>query len=134
MVIGTLSGLDHSVEPQRISKRSREQVNWDSARLHFHRSPTWLLLRVALRLVLDRGAYKDGHSLYKALMAFHHGRLLEQAVLLGLDYEVRFMMGAKVLRRVVKLDIQRDLPRLREITDAIRTNHDELQRNWQWVQ
>ena len=136
MVIGTIAGFGRSVEPQRISKRSREQVNWNSARLPFHRSPTWLLLLTALRLVLDRDSCKDGHALYKALMAFHHGRLLDQAVRLGLDREVRFVMGAKAARRVVKLGIntQQNPPWLQEITDAIKANHDELQRNWQQVQ
>lgn len=110
MVIGILAGLGRRVKPQRIFKRSYEQVNWNSARLPFHRSPTWLLLRTALPLVLDRDSYKDGHVLYKALMAFYHGCHLDQAVWLGLDREVRFVMGAKVACRVVKLGINTQQP------------------------
>jgi len=127
MLIGTLVGLGRSVEPRRISKRSKEQVTWNNARLPFHRSPTWLLLRVALRLVLDR-------PIYKALTAFHHGRLLEQACLLGFKGELTFTMAAKVARRMSKLNPQETLPWMQKTVDAIKASHADLDRRWQQVQ
>ncbi|KAK4238611.1 hypothetical protein C8A03DRAFT_33363 [Achaetomium macrosporum] len=137
MVMGILGGLEgsRSVEPERICKRSREQVSWNSALLPFHRSLTWLLLRVALRLVLDRDRSQDADvSLYKALITFHHGRLLELAGQCGFDADLRFAMGAKLVRRISKLDPQHNVPWLQRTRDIITANHDELQRQWQLVQ
>jgi hypothetical protein len=130
-VIGTLQGLGRSIEPQRIAKRSREQVGWNQTLVPFHRSPTWLLLRVALRLVLDRD---DSPSPYKALTTFHHAHLLEEAVRLGLESDIRFAMAAKVVRRLVKLHPQENPPWLRKVKDAITANQDELQQRWQRAQ
>lgn len=134
-VISTLAGLGRSVRLQQVSKRSREQVSWDSARLPFHRSPTWLLLRVALRLVLDRRPSQGApYSLYKALTAFHHARLLGQARTLGLKSELRFIMEAKIARRILKLDLQQNPPWLQDIRDIIAADHDELQKRWEAAQ
>ncbi|KAK4182801.1 hypothetical protein QBC35DRAFT_395228 [Podospora australis] len=135
MVIGTLAGLGVSVEPQRIIKRSREQVNWDSACLPFHRSPTWLLLRVALRLVLDRNPPQDAYdSLYKALTTLHHGRLLEQAGQLEFNSDLRFAMQAKLVRRIIKLDPLKNSTWLSKTKDILKANHDELEQRWQGAQ
>ncbi|KAK4235167.1 hypothetical protein C8A03DRAFT_46641 [Achaetomium macrosporum] len=137
MVTGTLIGLEGSrrVEPVRIGKRTREQVSWNDADLPFHRSSTWLLLRVAMCLVLDRNRSRDTDaSLYKALTAFHHGRLLELAGQCGFDADLRFAMGAKLVRRISKLDPQHNVPWLQKIWDIAIANHDELQRKWQLVQ
>ncbi|KAK3293166.1 uncharacterized protein B0H64DRAFT_327170 [Chaetomium fimeti] len=135
MVIGTLGGLGRTVAPTRVSMRSREQVSWDSALLPFHRSSTWLLLRVGLRLVLDRAAAHDAQSLlYKAVIAFHHAHLLHQATLLGLDSDIRYTMAAKLVRRLTKLNPQENLPWVKAIRDVIAANHDVLQERWKQTQ
>ncbi|KAK4101180.1 hypothetical protein N658DRAFT_516062 [Parathielavia hyrcaniae] len=128
MVLATLAGLGRSVTPRRVTKGSREQVNWDSTLLSWHRSPTWMLLRVAVRLVLDRN---NSPSLYKALFAFHHARLLDQAVQLGLDSDLRFAMAAKLARRIMKLSPCGDPPWLRTARDVLNANQKSLQRRWQ---
>ncbi|KAL2186630.1 hypothetical protein L209DRAFT_711026 [Thermothelomyces heterothallicus CBS 203.75] len=135
MVMGTLAGLGRSVEPQRIVKRSREQVNWDSAFLAFHRSPTWLLLRVATRLVLDRNAARDRHeSLYKTLITFHHGLLLQQATQHELGSDLRFTMAAKLCRRLAKLDPRHNVPWVQELSEIIAENAGALQHRWEEAQ
>ncbi|AEO68380.1 uncharacterized protein THITE_2145549 [Thermothielavioides terrestris NRRL 8126] len=135
MLVGTLAGIGQSVEPQQICKRSREQTSWHSARLPFHRSPTWLLLRVALRLVLDRAESRDRDvSVYKALIAFHHGRLLGQAATSGLNSELRFCMAAKLLRRLVKLKPPEDAPWVQQMRQILTTNDDDLQARWEQTQ
>ena len=135
MVLGTLGGLGRHVEPIRVSMRSREQVGWDNALLPFHRSPTWLLLRVGLRLVLNRGAPHDARSLlYKAVMAFHHAHLLDQAKQLGADSDIRYTMAAKLVRRLIKLSPQENLSWVKVIRDVVAANHDELQQRWQNTQ
>ncbi|KAL2261316.1 hypothetical protein VTK26DRAFT_4409 [Humicola hyalothermophila] len=108
MVMGSLAGLGQEVKPRRVTKRSREQVNWNSTLLPFHRSPTWLLLRVALRLVLDRqGGANAGRSLYKSVTTFYHACLLKQAMLADFDSDILFTMNAKLARRIAKLNPQK---------------------------
>ncbi|KAK0715939.1 hypothetical protein B0H67DRAFT_645624 [Lasiosphaeris hirsuta] len=109
LLTDVLVGLGREVDPVRITKRSREQVCYDKAFLPFHRSPTWLLLRVALRLVLDRLALSNGEkSWYKPLMAYHHARVLDIAVRAAthplIPSDKLFSMGAKLVRRITKLD------------------------------
>ncbi|KAK0613589.1 hypothetical protein B0T14DRAFT_591458 [Immersiella caudata] len=103
-----LAGLGQKTQPERIIKRSREQVCWDDALLPFHRSATWLLLRVALRLVLDRGnALQGGASWYKPLMAHHCARILDMALRApqaSISSDKVFSMQAKLVRRIKKLD------------------------------
>ncbi|GAB1318054.1 ubiquitinyl hydrolase 1 [Madurella fahalii] len=135
MLMATLSGVGRGVEPQRISKRSWEQVNWDNSLLPFHRSPTWLLVRAALRLMLDRQPSQEGHrSLYKAVTTFHHSWLLNQAILAHLDSDLRFAMSAKLVRRLVKLNPQQELAWLRKARKIIAKNYTALELRWQRVQ
>ncbi|KXX79354.1 hypothetical protein MMYC01_204711 [Madurella mycetomatis] len=135
MLMATLSGVGRDVEPRRISKRSREQVNWDYSHLPFHRSPTWLLVRVAMRLVLERQpGNEECQSLYKAVTAFHHGWLLKQAVLANLDSDLRFAMSAKLVRRLVKLNPEQDLCWLQKTRQSIAENYNELELWWKRTQ
>ncbi|KAK4459473.1 hypothetical protein QBC42DRAFT_299412 [Cladorrhinum samala] len=103
-----LVGLGREVHPVRIIKRSREQVCFSNAFLPFHRSPNWLLLRVALRLVLDRLAVMNcEESWYKPLMAYHHARILglaRQSTKFSVPSDQLSSMKAKLVRRIVKLD------------------------------
>ncbi|KAK4120622.1 hypothetical protein N657DRAFT_665989 [Parathielavia appendiculata] len=128
MVLATLISLGRSVTPRRVAKRSREQVSWDSTLLSWHRSPTWMLLRVAVRLVLDRNNFP---SLYKAFLTFHHARLLEQAAQLGLDSDLRFAMASKFVRRIMKLSPHENLPWFRTVRNVLTANQGTLQRRWQ---
>ncbi|KAK3689059.1 hypothetical protein B0T22DRAFT_513134 [Podospora appendiculata] len=137
MIMDVLVGIGCSTQPLRFTKKSREQVGWDDARLPFHRSSTWLLLRVALRLVLDRMSAGD-ESLYKAVIAFHHTRILERAEHLAIHFELKsdllFSMGAKLARRVVKLDPREELGWIAEASKTITRNRDMLQLRWEKIQ
>ena len=106
MLVDIIAGLGTEVGPTRIAKRTREQVSWDNARLPFHRSPAWLLLRAAMRLVLDRQtALADVKSQYKSLMAYHHAQVLQVATRAAdIPSDTLFSMRAKLARRIKKLD------------------------------
>ncbi|KAK3937045.1 hypothetical protein QBC46DRAFT_320431 [Diplogelasinospora grovesii] len=133
MLMSVLRGLGQLVEPVHIWKRSREQVNWSDAKLPFHRSPTWLLLRVALRLVLDRQApAENASSLYKPIVAFFHGTVLKQAATASapLRSDTLFAMNAKVARRLVKLNPARELPWLKHVERVVKRNNAGLQSRW----
>lgn len=140
MLIDLLSGLGESVAPpSRVTKRSREHVGWSSALLPFHRCATWLLLRVALRLVLDREAAAGvggETSWYKPLMAFHLARLLDMAAKakdpLVLNDRL-FVMQAKVVRRVVKLDPAVETGWVKEVRAAVERAQKVIERRWKTV-
>ncbi|KAH6619158.1 hypothetical protein B0J18DRAFT_481466 [Chaetomium sp. MPI-SDFR-AT-0129] len=134
MLIDLLSGLGESVAPpSRITKRSREHVGWSGPGLPFHRCATWLLLRVALHLVLDRaaGAGVGGEmSWYKPLMAFHLARLLDMAAKAKdppVPNDRLFVMQAKVVRRVVKLDPVVETGWVKEVRTAVERAQKEME-------
>lgn len=138
MLIDIFVGLGQGVDPQRITKRSREQVGWDNAFLPFHRSPTWLLLRVALRLVLDRPSIlSEEESWYKPLIAYHHARILGMAARATqplIPSDKLFSMKAKLLRRIVKLDPPNDTRWLEEVRGTVMQSQAVLQERWEKVQ
>ncbi len=138
MLIDVLVGLGQSVEPDRITKRSREQVSWNDAFLPFHRSATWLLLRVALRLVLDRKAVLSGEeSWYKPLMAYHHARVLSMAMRPRkprIPSDKLFSMKAKLVRRIVKLDPAEEAGWLGEVRKTVKLSQAVLRKRWKKAQ
>lgn len=138
MLIDVLVGLGRSIEPDRITKRSREQVGWSDAALPFHRSPTWLLLCVALRLVLDRSAVRSGEeSWYKPLIAYHHARILAMATQEATPpvlSDTLFSMTAKLSRRITKLHPVEEPGWLGQIRDIATQSHAVLSNRWEKVQ
>ena len=138
LLIDMLVGLGRSVDPDRITKRSREQVNWDDAFLPFHRSPTWLLLRVALRLVLDRSAVQSGgESWYKPLITYHHARLLSmaaEATKAPIPSDKLFSMNAKLARRIFKLGPKDKAGWLKEVNNTVLQSQTVLNQRWKMVQ
>jgi len=139
MLMDILVGLGKSVEPHRVYKRSREQVNWHDAYLPFRPSPIWLLLRVALRLVLDRQIVPGGDaaSQYKQVMAYHHARILDIGARRSqspIPSNALFSMKAKLVRRIVKLDPAEDSPWLEEVRDIVSHSQVVLQKRWDTAQ
>lgn len=135
MLIDVLVGMGRSVDPDRITKRSREHVGWANAFLPFHRSPTWLLLRIALRLVLDRSAVLGGEeSCYKPLIAYHHARILAmatQAPKSPIPSDKLFSMTAKLARRIIKLDPREESGWLSQIRDIVAHSYAVLRNRWE---
>jgi len=143
MLMDFLTGLGRCVEPQRYTKRSREQVSWSNCLLPFHRSPVWLLLRVSLRLSLEHQAPSDAwpspKALYKAVLISHHCRLLQQATAsaLGNEHGLLHCLNAKIAHRIIKLDPPR-LPFqrhwLQEVAAAVKVAKTKLELQWGKVQ
>ncbi|KAK5662476.1 hypothetical protein OQA88_8387 [Cercophora sp. LCS_1] len=132
MLNDILAGLGQSVEPPRIVKRSREQVSWSNERLPFHRSAAWLLLRVVLRLILDR---KTNQSWYKPVMAFHHSCLLSQATWSPtLESGLIFCMSAKIAHRIAKIDPPASTAWLREVILTVEKSRSILDQRWKRAQ
>lgn len=92
----------------RILKNTREEVNWSSALLPWHRSSTWLLIRVSLQLLFTRAVTRDDSHLclYKTFMVFLMARVLDRALTIGLPSDMLLAMVSKMSRRLLKLQAQ----------------------------
>ncbi|ORY67517.1 uncharacterized protein BCR38DRAFT_407490 [Pseudomassariella vexata] len=101
MVNGILRGLGDGCAYKQILKHSREETLYHDSKVGWHRSACWLFLRVSLQLALDRE--ETDQSLFKELMAFLMGTLLEQGISMNLPSHLLHCMLAKVNRRHLKL-------------------------------
>ena len=128
-----IAGLGESIEPSRLTIRSREHVAWNDARLPFHRSPAWLFLRVTLRLVLQRPPRGKLGNWYKKVMAFHLSRLLKMATSAGIESHLLFCAGAKVAHRITKPD-PREAAWTLSVKDSVQESQRLLQQRWQMIQ
>ncbi|RYP92762.1 hypothetical protein DL770_001151 [Monosporascus sp. CRB-9-2] len=103
LLTGFLRGLGRQGCSTPIMKHSREEVLWVDARVSWHRSASWMFLRVCLQLVLDRGREAVQACLYKKFMAFLMSELLQQALSMNIPDHLVYCMVAKVNRRFLKL-------------------------------
>ncbi|KAK8019158.1 hypothetical protein PG990_004296 [Apiospora arundinis] len=102
-VVGFLRGLGNQAEALQLVKNSREEVLWANAKLPWHRSDTWLLLRVTLQLSFSRQRVKlSSCQLYKEFMLFLVSTLIDKATKLPIADELLFCMIAKFNRRLYK--------------------------------
>ena len=136
MLVGLLRGLGRDAKVARICKRNREQVNWDHARLPWHRCACWLLLRVGLRLVLDRAAGATGRSLYKPFIVCFLGSVLQDACRQNpaLHPDTLYAMNAKVVRRLHKLNPDPSVPWLQILMDVVTESSELLKTTWGMTQ
>ncbi|KAK4204643.1 hypothetical protein QBC40DRAFT_345375 [Triangularia verruculosa] len=135
MLVAVLQGLGKAVEPATISKRMREQVNWDNTKNPFHRSPLWVLLRIAMRISLGQHSQRnEANALYKAVSTFYHAYLLEKANETSLSSDIRFTMSAKLLRRITKLYPSERPPWYQKAQKILNSDHRCLQSRWLAVQ
>lgn len=97
MLTGILRAVGEEVDVKRFMKRIGDEVLWDNAKIPWRRSPLWLVIRVALRIVL-------GEEQYKWFMILFMARVLDLATRKGVvEEDLLFIMNAKVTRRVCKL-------------------------------
>ncbi|CZS94753.1 uncharacterized protein RAG0_04618 [Rhynchosporium agropyri] len=76
---GLLRGIGSPLNVSRVYKRTRDEVNWaEGSSEPWHRSPRWLLLRVATQTSIK--SPDAGHMRYKIFMIYFMARVLELAV------------------------------------------------------
>lgn len=96
LLTGILRAVGEEAEVDRFMKRVADEVLWDNAKVPWRRSPLWMVVRVALRMVL-------GQEAYKWFMIFFMARVLHAATVTMCEADRLFVMNAKVARRVSKL-------------------------------
>jgi hypothetical protein len=100
LFMGVLAGIGKYTTVPSILKHTRDEVLWCNAKLPWRRSPTWLLIRVALQLVISRS--QDGsRQLYKEIMVFIMSHVLNKCGTLPIN--MLYIMKSKVQRRLHKL-------------------------------
>ncbi|KAK4626619.1 hypothetical protein CLAFUW4_05025 [Fulvia fulva] len=102
-----------------ITKHTREEVMWSSARSPWRRSPLWLLIRVGLQLHFTQAA--GSADLYKHFMVFFMAHVLRHMWDFGLSSDKIYIMNAKIVRRLQKLSIVTTTKVLPSLQDHIRT-------------
>ncbi|KAK7937469.1 uncharacterized protein PG986_014337 [Apiospora aurea] len=102
-VVGFLRGLGKQAEALQFVKNSREEVLWANAKVPWHRSATWLLLRVTLQLSFSRQRVRlPSCQLYKDFMIFLVITLIDKATKFHIADELLFCMITKFNRRMYK--------------------------------
>ncbi|KAI0844999.1 hypothetical protein F5Y00DRAFT_265964 [Daldinia vernicosa] len=99
-----LLSMGNEVEVTKIWKNTREEVFWQDAKLPWHRSALWLLIRVVLQLLFTRSASLSTcpEHLYKTFMIYFMAQVLAQGQE-SLSSDLLVAMSAKISRRYHKI-------------------------------
>ncbi|KAI3342590.1 hypothetical protein F4824DRAFT_113897 [Ustulina deusta] len=101
---GVLRSIGKPLKCLTIVKNMRDDVLLKDARLPWRRSPSWLLVRVALQLGFNRRTTPaEADAIYKEAMIFILCYVLELATKRSPPSEVLFSMNAKLARRLLKI-------------------------------
>ncbi|KAF7513903.1 hypothetical protein GJ744_006517 [Endocarpon pusillum] len=109
MLMTMLEANGHRVFPTLLRKHVRDDVCWtDGAERPWRRCPYWLVLRVGLERHLCRlHGGEAGKAHYKFLLCLALAGLVEDA-LEHLSPEILALLNAKLTRRIVKLEVDKD--------------------------
>ena len=115
-----------------ICKNTRQEVvGYKGSRPPWTRSPTWLLLRVTLQLILERKSTdaKPG-ALYKRIMIVFMSHVLERALSLKFASELLYLMNAKIARRLAKLAAKGHEPWMPFVSESTKRATDYIMTRW----
>ncbi|KAG8952385.1 hypothetical protein FRC03_012168 [Tulasnella sp. 419] len=127
-----LRGMGEVAEVPRIVKRIADDVLWQNAFKPWRRSPTWLVLRVALQTTLFR--INEGHAMYKAFITFLHARMLKSCLQSDLPSHLIDFMRKKTARRLFKLGSSAPSFLLEYVDEVVNESETLLQGRWSEVQ
>lgn len=120
---------------QGVWKNTREEVLWLDTKGAWHRSPMWLLARVAIQLWFSRMATASDspHYLYKSFMTFFLARILESVHTQALESDLLYAMNAKLARRLIKLSADEATPCIDAVRRVMSTINAVLESRWKLV-
>ncbi|TVY56340.1 hypothetical protein LCER1_G002622 [Lachnellula cervina] len=127
-----LGSVGEPVDVPRVSKNTREDVTYHDSQRPWRRSPTWLLVRVAMQLLFSRPIVRQRlpGDLYKPFMVFLKSRVLEIAHKHRLHCDFWYAMNAKLARRLLKLDPSIEVPGLDSVKNSMRKSNQVLHSKW----
>ncbi|OKL58449.1 hypothetical protein UA08_06149 [Talaromyces atroroseus] len=124
----------HVLENIQIQKNTREEVLWSKTRMPWRRSSFWLLIRVLLQLILQRLCVDEGLTteLYKHFMVFYMSMILQSSSE-KIETEEKYIMTAKITRRLRKLDLAIAPAWFCIVEDALGQANSSIQQAWDVV-
>lgn len=119
------------LENIQIQKNTREEVLWHKTRMPWRRSSLWLLIRVVLQLTFKRLCMNEGLTieLYKHFMVFYMSMILHMSSE-QIQAEEKYIMTAKIARRLRKLDLAIPPPWFSLVEDALGQANSSIQHDW----
>ncbi|KAI1283285.1 hypothetical protein F5Y07DRAFT_408682 [Xylaria sp. FL0933] len=132
---GVLRSMGEPVECPAIVKNTRDDVLWKDARSPWRRTPSWLLVRVALQLGFHRTTTNDERdTTYKEAMLLIFCHVLKRATEQSLPSAVIFSMNAKIARRLLKIGPAIDPGALCYIESAMKDAYAVISERWSIIQ
>ncbi|KAJ5527297.1 hypothetical protein N7513_011456 [Penicillium frequentans] len=117
----------------QIQKNTRDEVMWLSCRLPWRRSPLWLLVRVILQLAFRRLSKEESSDdLYKEFMIFLLASIVDR-VSTAMRSESHFLMSAKIVRRLLKLDLANEPAWFSSVQGTLRRTSGIIEGQWKTI-
>lgn len=138
LVLSFLQPLSNPSAHHRIWKNTREDVLWKDSLLPWRRSPLWLFIRVVMHVLFTRHLMPDncGSRAYKLSVLYAHAMVLNMALHLPhhTKSDMLHCMKAKIVHRMVKLDLSDDEPGIHFVKKTINEATRELEERWAKIQ
>ncbi|EXJ68848.1 uncharacterized protein A1O5_07780 [Cladophialophora psammophila CBS 110553] len=135
LFMGFLAPAAEPVDVSCLWKNTREEVMWLDSLLPWRRSPTWLLVRVAMQLVISRSCSSSASRgyLYKRFMVFLMSHILELSHRHSLPSDLLYTVNAKLTRRLLKLDPHVGTPVLSFAQNVMQNTYDQISTRWSHI-
>ncbi|KAJ5358297.1 hypothetical protein N7541_005455 [Penicillium brevicompactum] len=130
LLMSTLRPLSADAKATQIRKNTREEVMWRDSRSPWRRSALWLLVRVTLQLLYRRLSDEARlDDLYKQFMVFFMNFVVDKTSV-GLSSEAIYCMNAKIVRRLLKLNLSGEPAWFSPVRDILRRSCEQIQGRW----
>jgi hypothetical protein len=135
MLFSILEALGTRRVCNRIQKRVFDDVLWMNDKDCWRRSPLWLGIRIALRLVLVRDfGDRDGLIQYKNFLAFAMSQICVCTVGVGILVDDLTHVRAKLARRLAKLDNDVISSISSTCLESLATATAYIEKDWSYIQ
>ncbi|KAM0540722.1 hypothetical protein ACHAPJ_013526 [Fusarium lateritium] len=132
LLASILQGIGKPVRTTGILKNTREEINYNSSKIPWRRSPVWLLIRVGLHLTISLlSGGSDG--IYKRFMVYLLAQTLALANSKSAASEILHTMMTKISRRLCKLESPPDAKWLQTIQTTVAAASARLQQRWKTI-
>lgn len=101
-----LEAVGSPVSVPKIWKNTRDEVLWSTGLLPWHRSPVWLMTRVAIQTTFSRLA--GSRNYYKEFMVFLVAEITAKATKHDIPYDTLHCLISKTSRRLSKLALSHE--------------------------
>ncbi|KAF9894652.1 hypothetical protein FE257_006540 [Aspergillus nanangensis] len=120
-----------SVDSLQVHKNTRDEVLWLDSRQPWRRSPLWLLVRATVQLAFRRLHMREEiqDDLYKQFMVFFMSALLNKSHK-NMRSEHRYIMNAKIARRLRKLGLHYHPTWFSFVQEALERSNGRIQKTW----